>query len=138
MPYKRHLKISKLPFLDHSTLTLHCTKLKYCIIDVTFCDPDLACNSLLLLLLAVPESLDPEQPRGLEQSRQPGVLDGHLAAVHEVDDEAEVGVADPAAAGGVAIQLTFWTWGGFWGHFFAELLSIMITTRFLDSIVVNN
>ena len=47
-------------------------------------------------LLAVPEALDPEQPGGLEQPWQSGVLDGDLAAVHEVDDEAEVGVADAA------------------------------------------
>ena len=47
-------------------------------------------------MLTVPEALDPQQPGGLEQSRQPGVLDGDLAAVHEVDDEPEVGVADAA------------------------------------------
>ena len=49
-----------------------------------------------MYLFAVPESLDPEQPGGLEQPGQSGVLDGDLAAVHEVDDEAEVGVADAA------------------------------------------
>ena len=48
------------------------------------------------MLLTVPEALDPQQPGGLEQPRQPGVLDGDLAAVHEVDDEPEVGVADAA------------------------------------------
>ena len=61
-----------------------------------FCDTLISKVINYLLLLAVPESLDPEQPGGLEQPGQPRVLDGDLAAVHEVDDEAEVGVADAA------------------------------------------